>query len=1146
MNDISKRLAALSLEQRALVELLLKKHPQNFPPKQVITPRSDRNGASPLSPDQERLWFIHQLNPRSPAYNINLALRLQGAVDVSMLQRALNEVIRRHEILRTYFVAVSGKPAQITVPSLLLDLPQVDLRSLPEVERETEAVRILRQHVLVPFGLTDIPLLRALLIRIHENEYGFLLTLHHIITDWWSFNLIQKELTIIYQAFVNGQPSPLPEPKVQYADFASWQRSWLQGKEMEELTAHWKQQLAGAPHVLELPTDRPRPAAQTFTGKTCPVNLPKPLYESLKSLSRQENATMYMAALAVFQLLLHRYTGQNDFLIGSPSANRNRAGTENMIGYLLNTMVLRAQLADDPPVREFLKRTRSVVLDAYMHQDMPFGELVAHLRPERDLSRLPLVQVSFVFLMSGEHSAIGELSASEVGGISFSPLSFDQGTARYDITFGLWETPEGLTGHLEYNTDLFDASTMRRMATHYRTLVESVVANPDARISELPMLSEAETHQLLVEWNETQCDYAVDRTLPALFDEQVERTPEAIAVVSGDERLTYAELNKRANQLAHHLRTLGVGADVLVGVLMERSVEMIVGLLGIVKAGGAYLPLDPSHPQERISYMLEDAGVTVLLTQQSLSRKLALKGAEVVCVDSQWSEISCRSSENPVSNSTADNLVYVIYTSGSTGQPKGVMLHHRGVVNYLSWCMKAYMTGDAQGAPVHSSVGFDLTVTSLFCPLLTGQRVVLVPEQQGIEGLSAALAADGDFGLVKITPSHLEILSHLMPTETIEGCARVFVIGGEAMKGESLSFWRRHAPTTRLINEYGPTETVVGCCVYEVPAGEVAAGAVPIGRPIANMQAYVLDELMKPLPVGVVGELYIGGAGVGRGYLNNPALTAERFVPNPYASQGGERLYRSGDMVRYLSEGDIEYVGRRDQQVKLRGFRIELGEVESALARHAGVRDVVVVVRGVDEEKQLVAYCVPLDEAGVSSQELRAYVRAWLPEYMVPGAFVQLDALPLTPNGKIDRRALPAPDAGSGVAGADYAAARTPVEAGLVVLWGQILRVAQPVGIHDNFFELGGHSLLATQLISHVREEFEVEVPLRDFFESPTVAGLAANIEQERETPQYQLPPRIVALPRGEQSLDELLAELDQLSDEDAQSILAIEMQQDN
>lgn len=1137
MSDISKRLAALSPEQRALVELLLKKQPRKSPPQPVITSRSDPHGPGLLSPDQERLWFIHQLNPDSPAYNINLGLRLLGPVDVSVLQRSLNEVIRRHEILRTYFIVENGKPAQLTLPSLSLDLPQMDLRNLPASQRESEMLKILRAEVLQPFSLEKIPLLRALLIRLHENEYGFLLTLHHIITDWWSFNLIQKELSIIYQAFATGQPSPLPEPAIQYADFAAWQQRWLHSREAEELTAHWKQQLAGAPHVLELPTDRPRPTAQTFTGKTCPVNLPTSLCESLKSLARQENATTYMATLGVFQLLLQRYTGQNDFLIGSPSANRHRSGTENMIGYLLNTMVLRAQLGDNPTVREFLRRTRSLVLDTYTHQDMPFGELVAHLRPERDLSRLPLVQVSFVFLMTGEQSAIGELSASEVGGLTFIPLQFDQGTARYDITFGLWETPEGLAGHFEYNTDLFDAATMRQMAVHFRTLVESMVANPYARISELAMLSEAEKQQLLVAWNDTQSDYAVDQTLTTLFEEQVERTGEAVAVVCGDERLTYAELNERANQLAHHLRLLGVGAEVVVGILVERSVEMIVGLLGIIKAGGAYLPLDTAYPSERISYMLEDAGASVLLTQQSLNQKVALKGADVVCIDSHWPEISSHSGENPISNATSDNLVYVIYTSGSTGQPKGVMVHHRGVVNYLRWCTTAYTTGDMKGAPLHSSVGFDLTVTSLFFPLLTGQHVVIVPETQGIEGLSTALATEGGFGLVKITPSHLQVLSHLLRPETIEGCAQVFVIGGEAMKGESLSFWRRHAPNTRLINEYGPTETVVGCCAYEVPAGEVKAGAVPIGRPVANMQVYVLDEWMKPVPIGVVGELYIGGAGVARGYLNSPALTAERFVPSPYASEGGARLYRSGDMARYLSGGEIEYVGRRDRQVKVRGFRIELGEIESALAQHAGVRQAVVVARAVAEEKQLVAYFVPMDEVQLSRHELREHLRASLPEYMVPDTFVQLEALPLTPHGKIDLQALPVEGAISGEAEADYIAPRTPVEARLVELWEQILRPTQPVGIHENFFEVGGHSLLATQIISHVREEFEVEVQLRGFFESPTVAALAAAIERERETPQYQLSPRIEVLPRGEQSLDDLLAELDQLSDEDAQSI---------
>jgi amino acid adenylation domain-containing protein len=1050
-----------------------------------------RNQKLPLSWNQQQLWFIAQLEPDSPVYNEPYTIGFTGAIDVAALEKALNEIVRRHEILRTRFITVDGEPIQKIEPPSGLNLTVVDLRQLPQEEREAEALRLATWEAKQRFDLTTGPLLRATLMQLGSLEYRLFLTFHHIVIDGVSlYSVFVPELAALYKAFSCGQPSPLTELSVQYADFAVWQRHWFTGEILENLLDYWKQQLADLP-VLQLPLDRPYSAKQTFRGASKYWTLSKSLTEALKNLSRQEGVTLYMTLLAAFKTLLYRYSGQEDIVVGTVSAGRNRLETEGVIGFFINTLVLRTDLSDCPSFRELLLRVREVTLGAYAHESLPFGKLVEVLQPERNLNQNPLFQVAFNLRPS-----MPDLNLDW----ALSEVEIQTDTAKFDLTLELEERAEEIIGHFEYNTDLFEASTIDRTLGHFQTLLEGIVANPKQAISELPLLTQAERQQLLVEWNNTTKEYPQDKCIHQLFEEQVERTPNAVAVVFEGEQLTYWELNARANKLAHYLQTLGVEPEVLVGICVDRSLEMVVGLLGILKAGGAYVPLDPAYPPERLAFMLEDASVPVLLTKARLVKSLPEHQARVVCLDGDWEALEGESEENPTSLVASDNLAYVIYTSGSTGRPKGTMIVHQGLVNYLSWCTLAYAVADGEGAPVNSSIGFDATITSLFSPLLVGQKVVLLQELQEIESLSATLRSQNNFSLVKITPAHLEILSQLLPGLQAATQTKAFIIGGEALSEKSVSFWLRNAPYTKLINEYGPTETVVGCCVYEVSAQTSLSGSIPIGRPIANTQLYILDQYLQPVPIGVPGELHIGGAGLARGYLNRPSLTAQKFIHNPFSGNPSDRLYKTGDLTRYLPDGNIEFLGRIDNQVKIRGFRIELGEIEAVLAQHPDVLQAVVVVREDNPgNKYLAAYLVPKLEAAAppKSSELRSFLLAKLPDYMVPGAFVFLETMPLTPNGKIDRRVLPAPDSSRREQEDKFVAPSTPTEEILAAIWAEVLGL-QLVCINDNFFDLGGHSLLATQIISRIWEAFKIELPLRHLFEAPTIASLSQAVETAR------------------------------------------------
>ncbi|MBE9178538.1 amino acid adenylation domain-containing protein [Oculatella sp. LEGE 06141] len=1051
----------------------------------------------PISFAQQRLWFLAQWEPDSPFYSLPAAIRLSGSLDISALHRSFQEIVQRHEVLRTHIRADQGQPLVEISPTAELPLPLIDLSDIPATTQTKVVQQLAHAYAQQTFDLATDELLRVQLLKLSDTRtaqagqryYVLLISMHHIAADGWSIGVLLRELTVLYEAYLNGQTSPLPILPIQYVDVAAWQRQWLQGDVLNTQLNYWQQQLAGAPPVLALPTDYPRPPVQTFQGSSHSFTLPGDVTDALRTLSRTQGCTLFMTLLTGFVLLLHRYSNSNDIVVGSPIANRTHPDVEELIGFFVNTLVLRTDVSGNPTGQELLQRVRGMALGAYAHQDLPFEHLVEVLHPDRDLSHTPLFQVMFVLQTPRQSLTLP--------GLEVQPIEIDRPIAKFDLTLSITETPIGLTARLEYRTDLFTIDTIRRMAGHLQTLWAALAANPDRPIGDLPLLTASEQQQWM-QWNRTQSPLTQDGTFIDWFERQVERSPDAVAVVFADQQITYRELNTRANQLAHHLQQRGVAPDGLVGLCVERSIELVIGLLGILKAGGAYVPLDPTYPAARLSYILNDAQVAVLLIQQRLLPMLTTETlqADIVCLGAEDEAIAQQPTDFPRIECKPDHLAYVIYTSGSTGNPKGTLVTHRGLANYLDWCTHTYTVEQGTGTLVHSSIAFDLTVTGLFSPLLVGQRVELVPEDLGIEALGMALRQRSQLSLVKITPAQLQLLAEQLNPSDVAHCTNAFIIGGETLLPEHIAFWQQHAPATRLVNEYGPTETVVGCCVYSVPQGASYPGVVPIGRAIANTDLYVLDQHYQLVPSGVVGELYIGGAGLARGYLHRPDLTAEKFIPHPFSQEPGARLYKTGDLARYRPDGTLECLDRVDHQVKIRGFRIELGEIETALSQYPGIQHAVVLAQDAPGGgKQLVAYIVARNAP--SSVEVRRWLKATLPDYMVPTAVVPLEALPLTPNGKVDRRRLPSL-AGVQVPSTPEAdlvmAPHTPAEEILVGIWQRVLEL-EAIHVHDNFFELGGHSLLATRVVSHIRQAFRVEVPLRHIFEYPSIAELAPAID---------------------------------------------------
>ena len=1107
MDQLSAKLTQLSPEQLAeLMQRLKGKEAGGASAGQ--RPRQNLDEL-PLSFAQQRLWFIDQLEPGSPAYNIPFGVRIRGRLDEARLSRTLNEVVSRHATLRTTFPAVDGVPRQVIAPPAPLDLPVIDLSGLPESEREPEVRRLVREDASRPFDLARGPLLRASLLRLSDDEHVALFNVHHIVADGWSTRVLVREVSALYNAYTAGQPNPLPDLPLQYAEYAAWQRERMEGELLRGQLAYWTERLAGAPPLLELPTDRPRPAQAGSAGGSLAVKLSREVTDALTELARREGATLFMALLAAYQLLLSRYSGQDDVVVGSPISGRNRKDVEGLVGFFANTLALRTDLSGDPTFRELLARVRETTLGAYANQDLPFERLVEELDPDRGTGSTPIFQAMFVLLNL-------DRSGTRMGGLEVEPEETLAETAKFDVLLGLSPLDGVMRGYFEYRAELFDRATAERMLAHFKALLESIVANPDARISRLAMVGPDERACVLNEWNATQADHPSAACVHDLFADRAMRTPDAVAVSWGDANLSYAELDARSNRLARHLRKLGVGPDVRVGISLERGAEMMVSVLAVLKAGGAYVPVDPAYPADRIAYMLADSAAPVLITQTSLADALPQTDSRVVCVDADADRAAIDGeSADPIdSGAQPDNLAYVIYTSGSTGRPKGVAMTHRVLVNLLAWQQREWKHPSSATTLQFTTLSFDVSFQEIFSCWLSGGRLVLVSEDERRD-FSIVVDRLGRDGVERLFLPYVA-LQHLAEVAEERGIAprtlREVQTAGEQLRVTEpiRRFFARTGAT--LSNQYGPSETHVVTALTLDADPETWPVLPGIGTPIANTRGYVLDRNLEPTPIGVPGELYLGGVAPARGYLNRAGLTAERFVPDPH-DDSGARMYRTGDRARWLADGTIEFLGRVDDQVKVRGFRIEPGEIEAALSTHPAVREAVVVVReDAPGDKRLVGYVVPSPDAQVSAAELRKHLEGRLPDYMVPGAFVVLDAFPLTPSGKVARRALPAPDAAASEEA--YVAPRTPGEERLAAIFAEVLR-AQKVGARDGFFALGGHSLLATRLISRVREGFGVELPLRALFEAPTVEGLAARIEAlVGEGASAAKAPPIVPIPR--------------------------------
>lgn len=1063
----------LSPDKRALLETFLEK--------------DQELDSFPLSFAQQRLWFLDQLQPDNCAYNVPAAIRLRGRLDVVALERTFAEISRRHESLRTTFANINGRLIQVIAPTVSFVLPQLDLRSYGESEREAEARRLAVEEARRPFDLARGPLLRVALLQLAEDDNVLLVTMHHIVSDGWSMGVLIREVVTLYEAFSNGRPSPLPELPIQYVDYACWQREWLQGERLERQIGYWREQLNNASAILELPTDKPRPAVQTTNGARRTTTLDQSLMTGLKDLSREARVTLFMILLAAFKALLYRYTGQKDISIGTPTASRNRTEIEGLIGFFVNTLVMRTDLSGDPTFRELLARVRQVALGAYEHQDLPFERLVDGLKPERDLSRQPLFQVMFVL----QNAPREDLRLPE---LTLEPLGVEETTARFDLSLLVSEKEERVFVFWDYNTDLFEAVSIKRLARHFERLLENIIENPDRPLSQLELMTARERHQLVVEWNQTKVDSCNHVCLHAAFEQQAERTPEAVAVILQDSQISYAELNQRANQLAHYLQSKAVGPEVRVGVCMERSIETIIALLGVLKAGGVYVPLDAAYPMQRLKHMTEDAGVKVILTQQGLRDGLAGPDRELVYVDSHWEQIASPHRQNVRSKVGADNLAYIIYTSGSTGRAKGVMVEHQAIVNTLLWRLNTFSLSPVDCLLQNIPLSFDPSIWQIFGALLSGARLELTrPGGHQDIGHLLEVMVERAISITDFPPS---VLGALLEEERLNDCTslRCLFSGGEVLTVDLQNRLLARLPT-KLFNQYGPTESAIDA-TYWMCNRAAGQRVVPIGRPIANTCVYLLDGHLQPVAVGMPGELYIGGIGLARGYVNSPELSAEKFTPDPFGNGLGSRLYRTGDLARHLSNSSIEFLGRIDNQVKIRGLRIELGEVEAALLQYDAIKaGVVTAVTDPNGHTHLVAYVVVEGQALPTLNELHSFLSHKLPSYMVPASFVMLEALPLLPNGKVDRRALPAAEAHRLESQIPFIAPSTPIEIALAKIWIEILGVER-AGLADNFFYSGGHSLKAMQMVSHVRLQFGIDLQLSDFFMSPTIGRLAELVEE--------------------------------------------------
>ena len=1083
--------------------------------------------AFPASFSQQRLWFLDQFDPGTAAYNIPRIFRIIGPLHVDTLTRAFHAVVQRHAVLRTVFDSVEGEARQVVLSDVEVKVPLIDLTEVPEGERESKALRIASQEGKKPLDLCEGPLLRASLIRLAPETWMLVLVMHHIVTDGWSISRLFRDWTTYYAAFLENTEPELPELPIQYTEYAQWQHEYMSGELLRKEIEHWKNTLAGAQTLLGLTTDHPRPAMQTWNGASQQITLDAATLAKLKSLAQKESSTLFMVSMALFQALLWRYSHQDSILVGTPIAARNHVEIEEMVGLFVNTLVFRTDFTSDLSFRDVIRRVRSFALEAYTHQDVPFEKLVEELVPQRSLDTPPLFQVMFIFQNIPKQ-------VFQISGLSIKEMNFETGIAKFDLSAEVWEDTE-FHCQFEYNTDLFEHSTMRRMLGHFARLIQAALENPDLPLAQLPIVSPEEREQLLVEWNRTATDYSREHPQPCvheLFERRAERSPHAVAVVSGNREMTYRELNQRANQLAWYLLKRGVGPEIPVGLSINRGSGMVIALLGILKAGGAYVPLDPRLPDDRLSFMLSDAQPRFVLTEQKLQR--GVFGADPILLDSDWEFIAQESKENPDKKLRPQTLAYVMYTSGSTGKPKGVPIEHGSIVNLLRSMQNEPGLNRDDVLLAVTTLSFDIAGLEIYLPLISGARLVIASSEDVVDGNRLRdLLNESRVTCVQATAATWRLLL----AAGWQGSPDLKILcGGEALAPELAK--ELNVRANSVWNVYGPTETTIWSTVYRVTGREEST--IPIGRPIANTSIYILDSHHNPVPVNIAGEIYIGGDGLARGYLNRPELTEERFVAHPLLPNQSPRLYRTGDLGRFRANGEIEYLGRVDNQVKLRGLRIELGEIESVLASHATLREAVVIVTGEGEQQRLSAYVVTDGMAAPAAGELRRYLRTKLPEHMVPAGYWRVERLPLLPSGKINRAALPASLAIALREEAELVDPRNETETKLVEIWKELLQVEQ-AGIEQNFFELGGHSLLALQLTARIRRTFEVELPVRTVFEAPTIAALALELEKAQATglkarnPIFQRRRPAVA---ADATQEALLNELRKLSVEEAREFI--------
>ncbi len=1081
-----------------------------------------RNSEIPLSFSQQRLWFLDQLAPGNAYYNIPSALRLHGHIDIGIIERSLNQIILRHEILRTVFKSEKGQPHQVVLPELKIRIASLDLSGSSEEEQRLETKKIAADEARQPFNLESGPLLRVKVIILKPDDHILLITIHHIIADGWSIGVLLNEFATLYQDFSTRKTSQLAGLPIQYADFSIWQRQRLQGEKLKEELEYWKNTIGINPPVLELPADHPRPATQSFNGQTIKQHLSDNLAGNLIQLSRKEGTTLFMTLLAAFQTLLHRYTGQEEILVGSPIAGRTRSELENLIGFFVNTLVLKAEFGDTPTFKQLLRQVRETTLNAFMHQDLPFEYLVEALQPERDMSHSPLFQVAFVLQNT-------PFEMADLPEFNIIPIETENLTAKYDLTLTIAKTTEGMDCYFEFNTDLFESATILRMQTHFENILTEIIDNPDKRVSEISISGKDELKLMLSEWNDTKTAYPDAATVPQWFEQKANEFPDTIAVIQEKQSLTYKELNEKAYQLACRLKNHGIGADKIIGICLPRTMNIPVSVLAILKTGGAFLPIDPIYPKDRIEYMIKDSGISALITHESILVNLPDINIHTILLDKEDELLSAALKENHDSDLNADNLAYVIYTSGSTGRPKGTLLHHRGLLNLANAQKKAF--GIRRGARIlqFASLSFDASVWEMVMALLNGGTLCLAGEEELLTGQNLYdILKNEKITTVTLPPSVLAV----MPDGPLPDL-RTIITAGEKC---TIDLARRWSEGRSFFNAYGPTETTVCASMYAV-THDVSI-APPIGKPIDNFRLYILDKSLQPLPTGAAGELHIGGVGLARGYLNRPGLTAEKFIPDPFSETLGGRLYKSGDLVRYLPDGNIEFLGRIDQQVKIRGFRIEPGEIETIIDEFNEVKETFVMVREDSPgDKRLVAYIVTENSHEPDLSVLKSQLSERLPGYMIPSSFVMLNAMPLTPNGKIDRKALPEPEFSRESLRSEYAAPTNETEEKLSGIVTELLNLDK-TGIHDNFFELGGHSLLATQFMSQIREQFAIDLPLSLLFEKPTVAALSREIIKISSSEENGAPVKIERIDRDGEDLEALLLSIDKLSEDETKSML--------